>query len=56
MASFCMTFYKEAKKVDSEISLEDIITSIKLLGEYDDENFLAKYDIESNHGGYKSKK
>ncbi len=53
ISKFCIEFYKEAKKYDSEISLEEIMTSIKILGEYVDENFIAKYDIENNYGGYK---
>ena len=29
------------------------MTSIKILGEYVDENFIARYNIENNYGGYK---
>ena len=53
ISKFCIEFYKEAKKFDSEISLEEIMTSIKILGEYVDENFIARYNIENDYGGYK---
>ncbi len=53
ISKFCLEFYKEAKKIDSEINLEEIMTSIKILGEYVDENFIARYNIENDYGGYK---
>ena len=51
-----MNFYKLVKKANLDITLEDIISSLKLLGEYDDGVFYAVYDLESNTGYYELKK
>lgn len=56
LAKFCTDFYKFAKKTNLEITLEDIISSLKLLEEYEDDVFYASYDLESNTGYYELKK
>lgn len=56
LANFSMNFYKLVKKANLDITLEDIISSLKLLGEYDDGVFYAVYDLESNTGYYELKK
>lgn len=56
LANFSMNFYKLVKKTNLEITLVDIISSLQLLGEYDDNVFYATYDLEKNTGYYELKK
>ena len=55
LAKFCNDVYSEVKKVKSDASFEDVITSIKLLGEYEDEYIIAKYNESLNYAGYRIK-
>ncbi len=56
LAKFCTDFYKFAKKANSEIVLDDILSFLKSLGEYEDDFVYASYDLESNTGYYELKK
>ena len=55
IAKFTMELYLLVKKKTSEISLEDIASSLSFFKEYEDDYYYALYNSETNLGGYNEK-
>ncbi|MBP9596683.1 MAG: hypothetical protein KBE24_07935, partial [Fusobacteriaceae bacterium] len=55
IAKFTMELYILVKKKTSEISLEDIASSLSFFKEYEDDYYYALYNSETNIGGYNEK-
>ena len=55
IAKFTMELYLLVKKKTSEISLEDIASSLSFFKEYEDDYYYAVYNSETNVGGYNKK-
>ena len=50
-----MELYLLVKKKTSEVSLEDIGSSLSFFKEYEDDYYYAVYNSETNVGGYNKK-
>jgi hypothetical protein len=55
IAKFTMELYLLVKKKTSEVSLEDIGSSLSFFKEYEDDYYYAVYNSETNVGGYNKK-
>ena len=55
MSNFTMELYLLVKKKTSEVSLEDIGSSLSFFKEYEDDYYYAVYNSETNVGGYNKK-
>ncbi len=55
MSNFTMELYLVVKKKNTEVSLEDIASSLNIFKEYEDKYYYAVYNSETNLGGYNEK-
>ena len=55
MSNFTMELYLVVKKKNTEVSLEDIASSLNIFKEYEDKYYYAVYHSETNLGGYNEK-
>ncbi len=55
LAKFTNELYLLVKQKNKEISLGDVASSLKIMEEYEDDYYYAKFDEETNLGGYSEK-